>query len=222
MFISSDNNYFWRAWIIVLSALLIAGVIYRSAAAKQQLIESQASLITIPLKEFPLKIKDWSGEDVMTDYPIAKATGCNDYMLRVYRNADRQWVNVYITFSAQPRKMIGHRPEVCFTASGWNIIKEAKTQFTTALGRRVPCVEFLFEKPVWPNDEMSVLNFYIFNGNLTDNHKNFSGIKWRRLKDDNEQFRYVTQIQISSSEAQAAKKAATEMTDLIINYFPKK
>jgi L-2-hydroxyglutarate oxidase LhgO len=85
----------------------------------------------------------------------------------------------------------------------------------------VPCAEYLFEKPVWPREEMTVLNFYLINGKLTDNHKDFSGLRWRRLTDPDEQVRYVTQIQISSSNETAAKQAAREMTDLIVNFFPK-
>jgi EpsI family protein len=221
LFLSSEKNYFWRAWIIALSALLTAGVTYRSAAAKQQLIESQASPISIPLKEFPLKINEWSGRDISTDYPIQKATGCNDYLLRVYKKSKREWINLYITFNAQPRKMVGHRPEVCFTASGWNLLNDEKTEFATTSGKKIPCVKYLFEKPVWPRDEMTVLNYYIFNGRLTDDHKDFSSIKWRRLTGDNDQVRYVTQVQISSSNEEAAEDAAAEMTDLITEFFPK-
>jgi hypothetical protein len=174
LFLSSEKNYFWRAWIIALSALLTAGVTYRSAAAKQQLIESK-----------------------------------------------REWINLYITFNAQPRKMVGHRPEVCFTASGWNLLNDEKTEFATTSGKKIPCVKYLFEKPVWPRDEMTVLNYYIFNGRLTDDHKDFSSIKWRRLTGDNDQVRYVTQVQISSSNEEAAEDAAAEMTDLITEFFPK-
>jgi len=222
LFFLSENNYFWRGWIISLAALGIAGILYRGAAAQQEAIENQISSISIPLKSFPTKVNKWSGENIETDYPIEKATGCNDYLFRLYKNNEtRQWANVYVTFCSQPRKMLGHRPEVCFTASGWEITDHKKSYFTTTYGKKVPCVKYLFEKPVWPRDEMTVLNFYLINGKLTDNHKDFSSLRWRRLTDPDEQIRYVTQVQISSSNENAAMQAAKEMTDLIVNFFPR-
>lgn len=200
---------------------MAAGFIYRQAAAKQLLMESQISAATIPLKQFPVKIIDWTGEDIQTDYPIKQATGSNDYMLRLYRKQNGEWANVYITFCAQPRNMLGHRPDVCFTASGWNLINNNKICLTSSSGTEIGCIKYLFEKPAWPRNEMTVLNYYIFNGKLTDNYKDFSSIKLRRLTNSEEQIRYVAQIQISSSNEDWAKEATEEMTDRILNFFPK-
>lgn len=220
MFDLSEKSYFWRGWIIVISALLAAGFIYRGAAAKQQLIVSQTSSITIPLKQFPLKLNEWLGKDIPTEI-IEETTGCDDYLFRLYRNSKTgEYANVYVTFCAQPRKMLGHRPEVCFTASGWDILHDQKIHIATTSGKTIPCIKYLFEKPVGLRDEFTVLNFYILNGRLTEDHKEFSGIKWRTLANPKEQVRYVTQIQISSSNEEAAISAAKEISDLIIKFFP--
>jgi len=220
LFHLSDKSYFWAAWIILICALLAAGSIYRLAAANQNLIESRISSTAIPLKEFPKKINNWEGKDISIGYPIEKATGCDDYFLRLYHNSkNEQSANVYVTFNAHPRKMLGHRPEICFTASGWNIEKAEKIKFITSSGKTIPCIKYLFEKSVVLGEEIFVLNFYILNGRPTDDHKEFSGIKWRTLTNPDEKVRYVTQIQISSSNEEAAISAAKEMCDLIIDFF---
>jgi len=220
LFLLSDKNYFWRTWIIAFAFLVGTGFVYRQARARESLIESKVSIRTIPLKHFPINIYKWIGKDISMDYPIKEATGSNDYLLRLYKTENGQWVHLYITYCSQPRNMLGHRPEVCFRASGWNILDEEKTTFTTTSGKTIPCIKYLFEKPVGLRDEFTVLNFYILNGRLTEDHKEFSGIKWRRLANPKEQVRYVTQIQISSSNEEAAISAAKEMSDLIIKFFP--
>lgn len=223
MFQLSEKSYFWAAWIILILALLSAGILYRAAAANQNQIESRICSTIIPLKDFPKKLNQWNGRDVVTDNTILDVTGCTDYLMRIYHNAETgQWANIYITFCAHPRNMLGHRPETCFTASGWNIEKEEKIKLTTQSGQSIPCIKYLFEKSVMFGEEIYVLNFYILNGRPTDNHKEFSGIKWRTLTNPDEKVRYVTQIQISSSNEEAAVAAAKEMCDEIIEFFPNK
>ena len=221
--LKSDKNKgrFWLAWLFALAALLLSGTVYRVAQAKQHLTAYQAAAPAVSLKQFPLNFKNWIGEDIPTDFSIEKITHSDDFIYRLYRNSDTgQWVNVYVTYCSQPRMMLGHRPDVCYTSSGWAIKNTDKTHFTTPSGIKVPCIEYLFYKPApWPS-ETTVLNYYIFNGRLTDDHKIFSGIKWRTLARYRDLPRYVTQIQISSTEEEAVISAAKDMSELIIDFFP--
>lgn len=202
-------------------ALLSSGFIYRTESLRQQSITGQANPSEFPLKQFPLKINNWQGEDVDNGKTIEESTHCDDFLFRLYRNTEtNQSVNVYITYHSQPRTMLGHRPEICFTASGWNNKNTDKVTLVTTSGEIIGCTKYLFTKNTPTEDEMTVVGFYILNGKLTDDYREFSGIKWRTLTSPKEQARYVTQIQISSTSEEAAVSAAKEMSDLLIDLFP--
>jgi hypothetical protein len=69
-------------------------------------------------------------------------------------------------------------------------------------------------------EERIVLNFYIVNGQLTSDESVFSGVGWRTPNIAGDPARYAAQVQISSVLENYVRTAATDMTDLILDYFP--
>jgi len=67
---------------------------------------------------------------------------------------------------------------------------------------------------------MLILNFYIVNGQLTDDESVFSGVGWRTPNIAGDPARYVAQVQFSSVLENSARSAVLDFTDLILDYFP--
>jgi hypothetical protein len=70
--------------------------------------------------------------------------------------------------------------------------------------------------------EIVVLNYYILNGQITSDERNFSGVGWRTPNIAGDPARYVAQVQISSVLENSVRMAAMDMADLIMDYFPDK
>jgi hypothetical protein len=64
------------------------------------------------------------------------------------------------------------------------------------------------------------LNFYVLNGQITTEEKDFSGPLGRRPNIGGDPARYVAQVQISSVQESSVRQAAKDMTDLIAVFFP--
>ena len=76
-----------------------------------------------------------------------------------------------------------------------------------------------FHKPAQTNQAV-VLNFYILNGKLTANEKDFSGLFGPRLNIAGDLAKYVAQVQISSVLASSVLEMAKDVADLILDYLP--
>ena len=64
------------------------------------------------------------------------------------------------------------------------------------------------------------LNYYIVNGQLTDDESVFSGLGWRTPNVDGDPARYVAQVQISSVQKNSVRQAAKDITDLVLDFLP--
>ncbi len=70
------------------------------------------------------------------------------------------------------------------------------------------------------NDQTVVLNFYVLNGKLTAEEKDFSGIFGRRVNIAGDLAKYVAQVQISSVMENSVRMMAKDVVDLILDYLP--
>jgi len=71
-------------------------------------------------------------------------------------------------------------------------------------------------------EQIVVLNFYILNGRITADEKDFSGLLDRRPNIAGDPARYVAQVQISSVLENSIITAAKEMADVILDFLPDK
>ena len=207
-------------WFLAILLLVSAGAAYRVLSSRLKRMQSGVSL-PISLDAYPRRIGQWIGEDVPIPLNIQEVAGNDAFVNRLYKNkSNKEWVNVYIAYTAQPRTMLGHRPRVCYVAGGWIHDGTEPSQFTTRSGRELSCLIHRFHKPS-PNYETTVvLNFYIINGVLTCDHRKFSSIGWRTPNIEGDPARYVAQVQISSLLENSVRASARDMTDLILNLLP--
>ena len=212
----------WFVWILATLLLIFTGIAYRVVAS---MITDTAINLPVPLSTFPSVIGNWAGTElsiptITRDY--METNFADDYISKRYINdQNHTWADVYIVYCAsRPGGMLGHQPRVCYPGNGWIHDSTEKSHFLTGQGREIPCLIHRFHKPAPLYDETVILNFYVVNGKLAINQKGFTGFLGRRFNLTKNPARYVAQIQISSVIENSIRKAATDMTELILDLLP--
>jgi len=201
--------------------LILSGIGYRVLASRLKLAIENPINLPVSLSAFPSEIGNWTSKDVPIPGNIQRVAGTDDFLSRLYINRiSKQWANVYMPYTARPRTMLGHRPQVCYPAGGWVHDITEHTKVVSKSGRDVPCLLHRFHKQAPNHDEKVVLNFYIVNGRITDDESVFTGVGWRTPNIAGNPAHYVAQVQISSVLENSARTAAEEMTDLMLDFFP--
>lgn len=198
-----------------------AGFGYRVLAHNLSLTGDKPVVPPIPLENFPMSIGSWSGKEVPLPEIIQRVAGNEAFLSRIYINSmNNEWVNIYVAYTSRPRSMLGHMPQVCYPAAGWICEGMEHTEIMTKAGKYVPCLLHRFHKPDPNYDEWVVLNFFVLNGQLTDDEASFTGLGWRTPNIKGNPARYVAQVQISSIVEKYVRTAGEEMTDLLMEFFP--
>lgn len=217
----SSKSSVWAIWILAILLLLCAGIAYRITAKQLKLVVDTSIKLPYPLSTFPTEVGNWSGKDVPIPYNIQRVAGNDDFLSRLYTNRlTKEWANVYIAYSARPRTMLGHKPQVCYVGNGWILESTESSKVISASGTTIPCLVHRFHKPAPDNTKVVVLNFYILNGQITSDESGFSGVGWRTPNIAGNPARYVAQVQISSVLENSIRAVAKDMADLISDFLP--
>jgi len=212
----------YLVWIISVLLLICSGITYRVLASRLKLIVDTPVELPVPLSAFPEQIGNWAGEDVPISPNIQRAAKNDAFLNRLFINKlNNKWANVYIAYTARPRTMMGHRPDICYLSSGWIQDSLEQTEFTSYYDKRIQCLIFHFHKPDPSYQEKVVLNYYLLNGQIMADDSTFiSGLSWRTPNIAGNPARYVAQIQISSVLENFALSAAMALTNTILDFFP--
>lgn len=219
--VPKKKRMFGVAWVLAVVLLVGAGAAYQLVSLKMDMLIKTPIKLDVPLSEFPIIIGDWVGWDVPIAETILDVAAVDDFLNRLYENeSSRQSANVYIAYTARPRTMLGHRPQVCYPANGWRHEGTENINIISNSGRTVRCLLHNFQKLSSDTEKIVVLNHYIVNGQLTDDETVFSGVGWRTPNIEGNPARYVAQIQISSLQEMTVRSVAKDFTDLVLDYFP--
>ncbi len=215
----------WFVWVLAVVLLVSAGITYRILASGLERVVSRTIKLPIPMSAFPLQIGNWSGKDLSipnTTKEYMEKNFADDYFSRRYINSvTRDWADVYVVYcSSRPGGILGHRPRVCYSGFGWIHDSTKTEQFVSRAGHQIPYLIHRFHRPAPANDQTIVLNFYILNGKLTANEKDFSGIFGRRVNIAGDLAQYVAQVQISSVLENSVRMMAKDVVDLVLDYLP--
>jgi hypothetical protein len=210
-----------RIWVLASLLVICGGITYRVAASHMKSWVETSVKLPVALSNFPMRVGQWSGKDVPIPPNIQRIAGNDDFVNRLYINDSKnQWVNVYIAYSGRPRNMIGHQPQACYVGGGWIHDYTQPSKVLSSSGVEIPCLIHGFHRPSPETGEIVVMNFYILNGQLTNDESGFSGVGWRTPNIAGNPARYVTQVQISSVLESSVRTAAKDMTGLILDFFP--
>ena len=215
----------WFALVLAILLLVSTGIAYRVSGHKLKVLGNEPVAIPVPLSAFPTRIGDWVGSELTiptTTREYMEKNFADDYFSRRYVNsADKTWVDVYVVYcSTRPGGMLGHRPGVCYPANGWLHESTETSQFTSQEGRQIDCLVQRFRQPAPAIGEVVVLSFYVLNGRITAEESDFSGVFGRKFNIARDPSRYVAQVQISSVLESSVRKAAREITDMVIDFLP--
>jgi len=204
-----------------LAVLAAASAVYGHYAKKYDAIAKMPLLPAKPLSEFPMALGDWQGRDVPISDTVLKVAGNDDYLSRFYVNPKiRAGSAIYVGYTSEPRRMLGHRPQVCYVGSGWIHDYTRPHSVSTAAGNTIEVLIHRFYKTGLQYEEVFVLNYYIVNGKLTTDHNSFDGLHWRRPKQSGGRLQYVAQVQISSASEQSVRLLGAQAADLIMSFMP--
>jgi hypothetical protein len=217
----------WLAGVLAFVLLIGAGVAYRVAASGLQRIRDNPIMLPVPLQSIPMKISPWTGHEMelaSTTDEYMKTHFADDYVSREYSNtADGSRAGVYVVYcSTYPSGLLGHKPDACYPASGWlrDYKTPTETEITTRSGLKIPCLSHQFHGHPPTYGQVFVLSFYVWNGQITRDEGDFSGIFHRAPNISRNPARYVAQVQISSAFEPSARAAARDLVDTILTFLP--
>lgn len=107
---------------VLLVMVLIAGTWVRGS-------EPREVQLTEPLTAFPMNLALWRGvEAPPVNEEVARVLAADDYVNRVYRNADGSAVGLWLAFYGSQRQGEAiHSPLNCLPGTGWRPVEHART-----------------------------------------------------------------------------------------------
>ncbi len=194
----SDHKKFLTVGLICLGLLVAEGAANRWLNQMVDGPDSRAVKLEKPLSTLPLRIGTWKGEDIPLTQRVIEVAGCDDYVNRRYTDeATGRSVILYLAYAARPARMIGHRPQVCYPAQGWQSAGERVDHVTLSGNKTLECRIHHFKKSNPERQAVVVLNYYILQGRYTTDWTDFWGVKWRMPNLMKDTSFYVLQAQIS-------------------------
>ncbi len=174
--------------------ILAGGVGYRVVAGW---FERNAVMRPLPvgtLDAIPLRIDNWSGDDVPLDEAVIQRTDTDDHINRIYtRNRGRDAVSIFAGCGVKVRDLMPHRPEVCYTGAGWTLDETRKEDLTVAPGVVLPCQIQTFFRSGLDSGRIAVLNYYIVDGIYCPDVSLLRSKAWSFSGVD-----YVAQVQVAA------------------------
>ena len=205
--------------LLGLAILAGTGTFYHLWAEKYDLLTATPLMPPVPLENFPMELGQWQGSDVPISDTVLKVAGVDDHISRSYTNQQMRTAATCISATPPNRDGCWATPADFYVGSGW-------TRLLTPAAYHIlrSRSEVLIHRFYWPGQEhreVFVLNYYVLNGRLTTDEGQFSGLSWRRPRQDGGgRLQYVAQIQISSASEQAILALAKEVADPMMTYMP--
>jgi hypothetical protein len=225
IYCTAGKTSVWFALILAILLLVSGGITYRVFGHKLKLIGEKPTVLPVPLSNFPMQFGNWVGSElsipaITKEY--MERNFADDFFSRRYVNsAYKIWADIYVVYcSTRPGGMLGHRPDVCYPANGWLQETTETSQFTSQKGQQIDCLVQRFRQPAPAIGEVVVLSFYVRNGQITINESDFEGLLARKFNISRNPSRYVAQVQISSSLESSVRKAAQDITNLVLDFLP--
>lgn len=181
---------------IVASCIMLGhGLVYRAVGDYLDRPVTANALDPDLLEQFPLAIGKWIGRAVPLDPNIVARTDTDAHINRAYVHEDglsSLWL--YAACGVKVRDLAPHRPEVCYTGSGWNLAARQSMGLPLEDGRELKCRLFKFSRGTISAQEVLVLYYYIVDGRFCSDVSELRFNFWR--------IGQVAQIQIGTTISQ--------------------
>lgn len=186
-----------------LVAVIAAGFLMLAFGAAHRALASRfaAPVVATPiapdaLERFPMQIGDWTGEDVPLDETVGRRTGTDAHINRRYSHSNGSgFVVSYIACGVRVDDVMRHLPEGCYPAAGWTLVDRCSTELPLNTGRKLPCTILQFRRGTLDTEKVTVLHYFIVDGQPCSNVSLLRSRIWRLFAMVN----YVAQVQIVAS-----------------------
>ncbi len=171
------------------------GLGHRMLAAQLHAPTNERPIDPAILKQFPLQIGDWTGQDVPLDERIVQRTGTDAHINRSYSRLDGvESVSLYVACGVDAHHLMSHRPETCYIATGF-LMNRRPTELPLSDGTKLPCTIFQFSRGGLDAKKMTVLNYFIVDGEYCGDVSLLKSKAWGNFR----AVGYAVQVQIVAS-----------------------
>lgn len=158
-----------RRRVLITVGVLVAGVILL-----QGLSHGEPVLANRPLRELPLSLNGWQGEERPFQDRIVQALAVDDYVNRLYKDEAGRPVALYVGFYGSQRTGDTiHSPKNCLPGAGWQPVRAARLRVALDGGAPVEINEYLIEKGL---ERQLVLYWYQARGRVVASE--YAGKVW--------------------------------------------
>ncbi len=112
-------GFHWLRVVLVCAVLVGSGGIRSWQASKVRAALEQGKNSSLSLKELPLTLGSWQGEDAILDPQIARRTGASDAIFRRYVDQTTGATVEVIVLYGPAVELFIHMPEVCYSGAGY-------------------------------------------------------------------------------------------------------
>lgn len=193
--------------------LLGGGVGYRALARQIDAALARSMKPAEPLDLLPERLGEWQGTDVPLADGVRRVPGFDDFFInrRYVEPRGRQSVGLFIGYTGRPRTRLGHRPDVCYAAHGWEQVSSRPIAVTTADGHSVPTVLYRFRSPDFLKPGQLVLATYLVSGTYCTDPVAYNRGAVRDPKLFSARSPYLARIQISLVESSDSQRDVSEL-----------
>jgi len=195
--------------------MLILGLGYRVLASRLSAPVDTNPIRPETLQQLPMQMGEWTGQKVPLEEAVVRATDTDAHVNRRYtRHNGLESVSLYVASGVKVRDLMPHRPEVCYTGSGWTLTDQRSADLSLSNGMKLPCNVLQFSRGTLNSSKVIVLDYYLVDGQYCRDVSLVRSKAWRGSGAVN----YVAQIQIVTSvaTAQAAHSARTIIADFAV------
>ena len=187
--------------------IIVFSVAYSVLAARLVAPVNTISLPTAALERLPLQIGSWTGKETPLDEEIVRATDTDAHISRIYsRHNAFEYISLYIAYGVRARDLMPHRPEVCYTGTGWTLIDKRSLKLPLSDEKELPCNIFQFSRGTLDTKKTVLLNYYIVDGQHCPDVSLLRSKAWR----GSGKIRYVAQVQIATSTMMNLNSSSAE------------
>jgi hypothetical protein len=204
------------AVLLSISALLVTGWGHRALVARIDHALGAEVPPARPLSELPLRLDHWAGRDVPIDPRVLEAAHFDDhYLNRIYRNdTGQKEAGVFLGYVGRPRTTLGHRPDICMAAHGWEQTAQTALELKGADGDAIPAVLYEFRRPDGLGPPLLILATHVINGRFVKDPAEFSRYNGRGANLFGERPGYLARLQVSIVQAGSRDSDIAALRDI--------
>jgi EpsI family protein len=179
-----------------------------------------------PLASFPLRIGEWTGQDVPLASDVLQVLGKGDFLTRIYRSAAQPPMDLYIAyFPSQRTGSTIHSPQNCLPGAGWAPIESGRMFLPRADGTSMLVNRYIVQKG---SDRLVVFYWYQAHGRVVASEYSAKfylvADSIRMNRTDGSLVRVITAIGKNETEGGAESRAVAftqHVVPLLDSYIPR-